>query len=127
MVCFPGQNQIVDWVSHVLAVGALTCVVTPQWHGPAMSALKNHRVAQQQMGPAFSAFVGDGEILAWLMVATLQITKQRKFVPTGPRSQIHRAIISGRGRGWLALRWRLGALGSTPGPRAREERWRNRL
>ena len=71
LICFPGQNRIVDWVSHILTVGALSCVITPQWHGPAMSALRNHRVAQQHLGPAFTTFVGDGEIPAWLMVATL--------------------------------------------------------
>ena len=71
LICFPGQNRIVDWVSHILTVGALSCVITPQWHGPAMSALRNHRVAQQHLGPAFTTSVGDGEIPAWLMVATL--------------------------------------------------------
>ena len=78
LICFPGQNRIVDWVSHILTVGALSCVITPQWHGPAMSALRNHRVAQQHLGPAFTTFVGDGEIPAWLMVATLVDCRRRQ-------------------------------------------------
>jgi hypothetical protein len=73
ILAFPGQNHIERWIEHLVQQRAKACVILPDWHGPAMSAVEQAQVARLQLGPAYGVFNASGgrEIPGWMMVATL--------------------------------------------------------
>jgi|TARA_B110001469_G_scaffold70875_1_gene67362 hypothetical protein len=86
-ICFPGQNSITDWVTHLVRQRSVACIVAPQWHGPAMSALLNGKCEELHLGPATVSFVAEAEIPSWQMVATLVDFRRR--VKGAPRLTIY--------------------------------------
>jgi hypothetical protein len=73
ILAFPGQNHIERWIEHLVQQRVKACVILPDWHGPAMSAVEQAQVARLQLGPAYGVFNASGgkEIPGWMMVATL--------------------------------------------------------
>ena len=71
-VCFPGQNDIENWVTHLQQQRVLACIVVPLWHGPVMSTVERGLQARRNLGPAYKSFTTrSGEIPSWLIEAVL--------------------------------------------------------
>jgi integrase len=73
ILAYPGQNNIERWIEHLVQQKVKACVVLPDWHGPAMSAVEQAQMARMHLGPAYGIFnaAGGKEIPGWPMVATL--------------------------------------------------------
>jgi hypothetical protein len=55
-IVFPGGNHITAFIGFLRQAGRRACVVVPQWHGPAMSAVAQWAVDDRTLGPAYYVF-----------------------------------------------------------------------
>ena len=72
-LCFPGGAHIERWVAFLRQMKLTACVILPRWHGPAMAAVAQGRLAEWHLGPARAIFSSPRgqSVPLWKMVATV--------------------------------------------------------